>query len=230
MNNKPKSAVLLLGGGIDSTTLLFQLVADKYRVHSLVFDYGQRLGKEVPMAYLNATDRAQMPAKIVRVPLGWCGYNSALVTAHRKTPEDRNVEVIARDRDVPASYVPFRNGIFLAMAVAYGEDNGIAEIYCGGNGLLSGHYPDDTRQFGAAFQKAAEWGTGPNYTPLIHFPNHDVPKAEIVRRGLEIGVEYKHTWSCYNNGHSHCGRCDSCAQRKAALEANGLDIHGGRLG
>jgi 7-cyano-7-deazaguanine synthase len=113
-----------------------------------------------------------------------------------------------------------------AYAVAYGEPRGIETIIGGCNGLLSGNYPDDTAEFGRAFQAAAREGTQPGYYPEIWLPFAHKSKAEVVRIGLQAGVNYGMTWSCYDNGQRHCGICDSCVQRRAAFEPNGLDLEG----
>lgn len=219
------NALLLLSGGIDSTTTLAWLVERGKTVTALVFDYGQTLRKEIAVAYGNAR-RYDTKVTAIHFPMGWMPTRCSILCAHN-TPltVGRSRQQIAQ-QGTPSSYVPFRNGILLACAVAYGECLGIEDIYCGGNGLDSGNYWDDTRHFADAFTSAARIGTSPNYRPQIHYPMADKTKAEVVVWGLELGVEYANTWSCYQDRDSHCGVCDSCVQRRDALLSSGLDIEG----
>lgn len=208
--------VLLLSGGIDSTTVLAELVALGRAPHCLIFDYGQTLVKEVQVARDNAA-RYGAPSAVLRSCLeqlpGDCSLLQGDVSTI-STGRSRN-EIAAAG--TPGSYVPFRNGIFLAYAVAWGESLGVEEIYCGGNGLDSGNYPDDTEDFALAMTVAARVGTSPQYRPTIRFPNARLTKAQVVANGLSLGVDYDKTWSCYKNDAAHCGQCDSCVQRQHAL-------------
>ena len=116
----------------------------------------------------------------------------------------------------------FRNGILLSYAVMFAEVNGINDIYGGFNGLASGQYYDDTLAFIKSFEKAANVGTSPNFKVRIHAPFSTVSKAEIVKIGRKLGIDYeRNTWSCYKNGSTHCGKCDSCKQRERALAQGG---------
>ena len=215
MDNK-KRCVLLLSGGIDSMTLAHQLVHDGYHVHALTMDYGQTLDKEVEVAR-KAADGLELLWRRVDIPLLWVAPACALLQGTATAmPTGRNLQQISQG-GTPPTYVPFRNGIFLALAVAYGEARGIGQIFCGGNGLHSGLYWDDTAQFAQAMTLAATVGTSPAYAPVIRFPFADMDKAAIVGLGRSLGVDYGATWSCYQNGHQHCGQCDSCVQRAAAL-------------
>ena len=132
-------------------------------------------------------------------------------------PVGRSREEILVD-GTPLSYVPFRNGIFLAYAVALGEVEGIENIYAGANGLNSGNYWDDTTAFASKFTAAARTGTSQEYNPTIRFPFARWGKKKIVALGKRLGIDYeKETWSCYVGGKTHCGICDSCVQRMDAL-------------
>lgn len=210
-------AVLLLSGGIDSTTLLYDLVQDGVEVHALTMDYGQTLSKEINTSAQNA-HRVGARWLLVPSPLTWLPTTCSILRGGRRTPIplDRTPEEIADG--TPPTYVPFRNGVFLALAVAYGESLGIDLVYCGGNGLNSGLYWDDTLDFARAFQEAAREGTAPDYQPRIVYPYANKTKREIVQLGDQLGINYQDwTWSCYQNGVQHCGRCDSCQQRIKAL-------------
>jgi len=214
------SKILLLSGGIDSTTLLAKLSAEcrhyGTKLHSLIFDYGQTLIKEVDIARRNAVHYGALPV-IFKVDFTALAPRCALLQGNEDNiPTGRSTDDIAQ-AGTPPTYVPFRNGIFLAYAVAYGEYHGIEDIYCGGNGLHSGNYWDDTAHFALAFTTAAQIGTAPEYGPVIHFPFSTITKQQIVQQGRQLGVDYTLTWSCYLNQQQPCGVCDSCVQRQQAL-------------
>lgn len=206
-------SVLLLSGGIDSTTLLAHLANLDMRPLCLIFDYGQTLRKEVGIAQQNAR-RYGCESRVIDLDLSWtaprCGLFSGAV------PVKRSVNQIAA-AGTPLTYVPFRNGVFLSVAVAYAEGHNLEKIYCGGNGLHSGNYWDDTTEFAAAFQQAARQGTSPYYHPEIIFTFANMPKHMVLEYGRSLGVDYTRTWSCYLNEDQPCGVCDSCVQRKAAF-------------
>lgn len=208
-------AILLLSGGLDSTTVLALLARHQQRVIALTFDYGQLLSGEIAYAVDNAR-RWGAHHRVVTLDLRAVAPESALLNGGRNLPLDRTVAEIDAG-GTPPSYVPFRNGIFLAYAVAFGEARGITDIYCGGNGLASGNYYDDTEQFAGAFQQAADEGTSPTYHPKIRFPLCRVSKAAVVQFATRLHVNLDDTWSCYRNLSVACGRCDSCVERTAAI-------------
>jgi len=209
-----KQAVILLSGGIDSTTLLALLTDRGFKVTAITFDYGQTLKKEVQISQRNA---AAYGAQFIvfNTPLQWTAPKCSLLGSDDKVPTGRSISEI--EDSTPSTYVPFRNGIFLAYAVAWGEGHGVSLIGCGGNGLNSGNYYDDTAKFAKTFEKAAKVGTSPKFKPKIYFPWAKKKKSEIVKVGTKLGVNYDNTWSCYLNGETHCGKCDSCVQRQRAL-------------
>jgi 7-cyano-7-deazaguanine synthase len=217
--------ILLLSGGIDSTTVLADLVhQDKHPV-CLVFDYGQTLQAEIKVAIDNAT-RFGCSSEVVHLDLRKVAPGCALLQEDpTHIPQGRDRETIAA-AGTPPTYVPFRNGIFLAWAVAFGEARGLERIYLGSNGLDSGNYWDDTAEFATAFTHAARMGTSPDYLPRILFPFANFTKAEIVGWGLDLGVDYGLTWSCYMPDTEPCNTCDSCIQRLDAFAANGLNPKG----
>lgn len=218
MQKSKCDAVLLLSGGIDSTTVLEQLTKQGKKVFCLIFDYKQTLSKEIAYAAQNAK-RLKQPYKIISIDLGFAGSKCSLIS---KTKISVNRDFKQIDSSIPTSYVEFRNGILLSYAVMFAEVNGIGEIYGGFNGLASGQYHDDTLPFIKAFEKAANLGTSPAFNVRIRAPFSMMEKAEIVKAGRKIGIDYeKNTWSCYNNGDRHCGKCDSCKQRERALKLGG---------
>lgn len=221
MQNKNYDAILLLSGGIDSTTALHKLTAEGKKVLCLIFDYGQSLIKEVPIAMDNARALGQ-DYKVLKIDLTFSGSQCSLISdnpiSHDKTFQQIN-------EAIPTSYVEFRNGILLSYAVMVAEVHGIHHIYGGFNGLDSGQYYDDTIQFIKAFEAAANAGTNPAFNVEIHAPFSQMKKSDIVKLGLKLGVDYNTTWSCYENGAQHCGTCDSCKQRFRALKEGGFYVH-----
>jgi len=225
-----KTALVLLSGGVDSTTVLRKVRAEGFDVVTVTFDYGQTLSKELSVAASNSDRYGAVIHHEIVIDLGPAAGRCALFkNAKWPLPVDRTPEEI-RAGGTPASYVSFRNGIFFAYLIAMGESLGIADIYAGCNGLLSGNYYDDTEEFAAAFSRAARVGTTPDYSPTIHVPFAATDKSWIVAEGLRLGVDYAKTYSCYRNQTPHCGRCDSCKERAAAFAANGLNLEGEPVG
>lgn len=215
MQKSKCDAVLLLSGGIDSTTVLEMLTKQGKKVFCLIFDYKQSLQKEIAVAAANAK-RLHQPYKIVSIDLGFAGSKCSLIS---RTKISENRSFLEIDAKTPTSYVEFRNGILLSYAVMFAEVNGINAIYGGFNGLASGQYHDDKLEFIQAFEKAANIGTSPDFRVKIFAPFAKMEKFKIVEFGRSIGVDYeKNTWSCYRNGKTHCGKCDSCKQRERALK------------
>lgn len=210
--------VLLLSGGIDSTTALYKYKNEGKNVLCLIFDYGQSLIKEVDIAKNNAI-RLGMDYKIVKIDLSFSDSSCSLISDN-PIATGRSFEQI--DNNVPTSYVEFRNGILLSYAVMLAECHKIPVIAGGFNGLQSGQYYDDTYEFIKAFEKAANAGTSPQYHVQIEAPFSKMEKSEIVKYGMSLGIDYeKYTWSCYKNGESPCNECDSCKQRIRALKDAG---------
>ena len=218
MRKQTYDAVLLLSGGIDSTTMLYKLVEEGKKVFCLIFDYGQSLIKEVDIAKKNA-EKLNQDYKVIKIDLSFSDSRCSLISDN-KISEDRTFEEI--DNEIPTSYVEFRNGILLSYAVMFAECNNINEIYGGFNGLDSGQYYDDTLEFIKAFEKCANAGTKPVYNVSINAPFSTIKKSDIVKIGIKLGINYDDTWSCYNNGEEHCGKCDSCKQRFRALKNGGF--------
>lgn len=222
MHLKNYDAILLLSGGIDSTTALYKLVAQGKKVLCLIFDYGQSLIKEVDVAKKNA-ERLHQDYKVIKIDLSFSGSKCSLISHDTPIATGRTFDQI--DGNIPTSYVEFRNGILLSYAVMVAECNNIGKIYGGFNGLHSGQYYDDTMDFVKAFEVCANKGTKPSFHVEICAPFANVEKSEIVKQGIALGVDYGTTWSCYRNGEEHCGACDSCKQRQRALEIGGYYVH-----
>ena len=207
-----RRAVVLLSGGMDSTTVLAQVLHDDYEVYALSFRYGQRHAAE-----LHAAERilAVMKAVSHRVmPLDLSLFGGSALTDHR-----REVPDAGKIQGIPPTYVPARNLIFLSVAVAWAETIPAWDVFIGANQVDYPGYPDCRGEFLSAFETAAGLGTrsgAESHKINIHAPLLNMTKAEIIRRGASLGVDYALTVSCYRadgNGRA-CGVCDACSYRK----------------
>jgi 7-cyano-7-deazaguanine synthase len=213
-----KSAIVLLSGGLDSATTLYYAKAKGYQVQALLFDYGQRHKKELHCA-VKIARAARCPYKIVKIGLPWKG--SALLDKKMKVPHNRKLDAT----DIPPTYVPARNIIFLSFAASFAEAVGAEKIFIGANAVDYSGYPDCRPDFFAAFSKVLEKGmkTGVEgkkiavETPLVH-----LTKAEIVKLGLKLKVPHGLTWSCYTGLGWVCGQCDSCRLRAKGFAEAGV--------
>jgi 7-cyano-7-deazaguanine synthase len=221
-----RPAVLLLSGGLDSTTLLALASAEGYAIHALTFRYGQRHAHEVDAARRIAERYTVRQHVIADIDLRMFG-GSAL-TSDVPVPKDRLPGEVGAG--VPITYVPARNTIFLSFALAWAEVLEAADIFIGVNALDYSGYPDCRPEFIAAYERMANLATrgGVEGTNTIHIrtPLIDLTKADIIRRGLELGVDYSLTQSCYDPDSSGaaCGHCDACQLRlKGFAEAGAID-------
>ena len=217
-----KKAVVLLSGGLDSATCLAIAKAEGFEVYALSFDYQQRHNSELAAAKRIAESMGVKAHQVLSVDLrSWGG--SALTSDDIDVPENREVD----GKSVPVTYVPARNLIFLSLATAYAEALGARDIFIGVNSVDYSGYPDCRKAFIDAFAEAARLGTcacDENWHFSIHTPLQNWSKAEIILRGIELGVDYSKTVSCYQadeNGRA-CGSCDSCTLRKAGFAAAGV--------
>jgi 7-cyano-7-deazaguanine synthase len=217
-----RSAVVLLSGGLDSATVLAIARREGYEAYALSFRYGQRHTIELDAAERVARAFGVAQHRVAEVDLRWIG-GSAL-TADIAVPKDRPTD--AMGRDVPVTYVPARNALFLTYALAWAEVLGARDLFCGVNALDYSGYPDCRPEFLAAFEEMAARGTragaqGERFR--VHAPLIAMGKAEIIRTGLGLGVDYGMTHSCYDPvGDRACGRCDSCALRRRGFEEAGV--------
>lgn len=222
---KPK-AVVLLSGGLDSTTVLAIARAEGYLPHALSFRYGQRHSVELDRA--REVAQALGAAAHVVVDIDLRRFGGSALTADIAVPKDRPLDEIAHG--IPVTYVPARNTIFLSFALAWAETLGASDIFVGVNALDYSGYPDCRPEYIAAFEAMANLATkaGVEGTQKlkIHAPLIAMSKAQIIRRGLELGVDYAITSSCYDPGPdgAPCGACDSCRLRaKGFAEAGTAD-------
>ncbi|MDG2991738.1 7-cyano-7-deazaguanine synthase QueC [Candidatus Synechococcus calcipolaris G9] len=222
-----KKAVILLSGGLDSTTVLFRAIAAGYSCYALSFDYGQRHRRELMAAQEIAQLGSVVEHQVVRFDLGaWGG--SALTDLAIALPEHRSLETMGQG--IPVTYVPARNTIFLSFALGYAEAIAATEVHIGVNALDYSGYPDCRGDYIEAMQRVYELGTkqGREGRPIqIITPLIDRSKGDIIQLGNELGVPWEKTWSCYSQGVGEnpvraCGVCDSCQLRLAAFAALGL--------
>ncbi len=220
----PKKAVVLLSGGLDSATVLALARAEGYDCHSLSFDYGQRHRYELEAGRIIAERAGVVWHRVIRIDLNAVG-GSAL-TADIAVPKSRNETEMAAD--IPITYVPARNTIFLSYALAWAEVLEAEDIFIGVNAVDYSGYPDCRPEFIEAFEKMANLATRAAVedhrkihirTPLIQ-----MNKAEIIRTGTRLGVDYALTHSCYDPTPENlaCGQCDSCRLRRKGFEAAGI--------
>lgn len=224
-------AVVLLSGGLDSTTALAVARAEGYACHALSFEYGQRHARELASARRVAAALGVAAHLTLRLDLRAIG-GSAL-TADIPVPKARDAEAIGSG--IPVTYVPARNTIFLAHALAWAEVLGAQDIFIGANVLDASGYPDCRPEYIAAFERLANLATQAGVEGRsrfhIHAPLIALSKADIIRRGLALGVDFALTWSCYapEPDGRPCGLCDACLLRqKGFREAGLLDPAGGR--
>jgi 7-cyano-7-deazaguanine synthase len=222
-------AVVLLSGGLDSATVLAMARADGAACYALSFRYGQRHAIELRAAERLARALGAVEHRVVDVDLRWIG-GSAL-TADLAVPKDRPAEELTRE--IPVTYVPARNALFLCYALAWAEVLGARDLYAGMNALDYSGYPDCRPAFLRAFEALARVGTKAGVLGAewrVHAPLIDMSKAEIIRAGVALGVDYALTHSCYDptpgaggpDDVRACGRCDSCAFRRRGFAEAGV--------
>ncbi len=211
-----KKAIVLLSGGLDSTTTLYIARSRGYEAACLIFDYGQRHKREVDAAKKIARS-SRCSFKTVKIELPWKG-SSLLDRAMRLPLDMRNA------KGIPSTYVPARNTIFLSFALSFAEAIGARDIFIGANSIDYSGYPDCRPQYYRAFGAMARLATRCGIegakiriqTPLIR-----LTKSQIIKWGLKLGVPYEATWSCYKGGVEPCGRCDSCILRAKGFKEAG---------
>ncbi|MBQ8065946.1 MAG: 7-cyano-7-deazaguanine synthase QueC [Prevotella sp.] len=214
MTQEKKDSVLILSGGLDSVTLLYD---EQERIAlAISFDYGSNHNaREIAFARLHC-DR--LGIRHVVIPLEFMAqyFKSSLLEGDAAIPEGHY-----EDENMRSTVVPFRNGIMLSIAVGMAESNGLQYVMMANHGGDHTIYPDCTPAFVAAFDAAAHAGTFAGVG--LRSPYTHLTKADIARRGKALGIDYSETWSCYRGGQRHCGRCGTCVERREALAAAGID-------
>jgi len=210
-----KKAIVLLSGGLDSITVLAQAKQQGYQCYALSFDYGQRHNSELNAAKIIAQNYQVEMHKVINLGLGAIG-GSALTDEHIAVPE-------TPQQGIPVTYVPARNTIFLSFALGWAEVLDCHDIFIGVNAVDYSGYPDCRPEFIHAFQELANLATKEGvegHEIKIHAPLIQLTKAEIIKQGIALGVDYKQTVSCYSanlRGHA-CGVCDACRLRRIGFE------------
>ncbi len=224
----PSPAVLLLSGGLDSTTVLAVAQHEGFAVNALTFRYGQRHAKEIEAAKRIARDAGVIQHRVIDIDL--TVFGGSALTASTPVPKDRDLSALSLEaKGIPVTYVPARNTIFLSYALAFAEVIGATDIFIGVNALDYSGYPDCRPEYIRAFEEMANLATRAGVeggrrltirTPLI-----SLTKAAIIKLGKSLGVDYSATTSCYDpaeNGDA-CGRCDACQLRLKGFGEAGLD-------
>jgi 7-cyano-7-deazaguanine synthase len=223
MKGTRRRAVVLLSGGLDSTTCLAVAQRDGFEAHCLSVDYGQRHAGEVARARRLARALGAAGHRVVRVDLASFG-GSALTDRSIAVPKGRTPRRMARE--IPVTYVPARNTVFLALALASAETLGAEDVFIGVNAIDYSGYPDCRPAFLRAFERLARVATKAGVSGgalRIHAPLLRLSKAGIIRLGTSLGVPYHLTQSCYDPVRGRaCGRCDACTLRRKGFAEAGL--------
>ncbi len=219
---RPK-AVVLLSGGVDSATTLAVARSQGFDCHALSFDYGQRHRRELEAARAVAAALGAREHRVVAVDLR--AFGGSALTGEIDVPKGRPRRRIGEG--IPATYVPARNTVFLGLALGYAETIGAADIFIGVNAVDYSGYPDCRPEFIEAFERLANLATKMGVEGRrirVHAPLIALTRREIVRRGVELGVDYGLTWSCYDPAPDGrpCSRCDACVLRAEGFAAAGV--------
>ena len=214
-------AVVLLSGGLDSYTAAALAKADGFRLCALTIRYGQRHGCEIEAARAVAA-RLEV-SRHIELDVNLSAFGGSSLTTDRPVPKDRPID----PTEIPSTYVPARNTVFLALALGWAEVLGARDIFIGVNALDYSGYPDCRPEFIAAFEQLASLATASGVQGTrfrVHAPLQTLSKADIIRKGVELGLDYGLTHSCYDPGPQGrpCHRCDSCTLRAAGFAQAGV--------
>lgn len=217
-----KKAIVLLSGGLDSSTALYVARSQGFgELYALTFEYGQKHNREIDCARTLAQKAGVKEHKIVRLLLNQWGGSS--LTDEQMEIGDGNTE----RTDIPDTYVPARNMVFLSVAASYADALGVTDIFIGVSETDYSGYVDCREEFIRAMEEAVNLGTilgaEKKQRITIHAPFLHMTKAEEIRLGTSLGVDFAQTWSCYRGGEKPCGSCDSCLLRARAFRQAGID-------
>jgi 7-cyano-7-deazaguanine synthase len=216
---------VLVSGGLDSATCAAIAKSDRFEIYAISFRYGQR--HECELAAAERVARAVDARQRIVVDVDLKQFGGSALTGDMAVPKGRSVEEMGDD--VPATYVPARNTVFLSLALAWSETLGVGDIYIGVNALDYSGYPDCRPEYIEAFERMANLATKAavqgKQPVTIHTPLINLTKAQIIRRGLDLGVDYGITTSCYDPSPdgAACGQCDACLLRLRGFAENGIE-------
>ncbi len=220
-----KAAVVLLSGGVDSATSLAMARHEGFACHAITFDYGQRHRFELEAARRVAESMGV--GRHVTIPFDLRAIGGSALTDDIPVPRDQDPETMAGQ--IPSTYVPARNTIFLSFALGWAEVLGAFDLYIGANAIDYSGYPDCRPEYIAAYERLANLATRAGVTGEgrfhIHAPLIEMSKADILRTGVRLGVDYALTTSCYDpaDDGAACGRCDACILRRNGFEEAGIE-------
>jgi 7-cyano-7-deazaguanine synthase len=217
-----RDAVVLLSGGLDSYTAAAIAKGDGFRLFALTIRYGQRHARELDAA--RDVARALEVARHIEIDVDLSAFGGSSLTSGDPVPKDRPIET----NEIPSTYVPARNTVFLSLALGWAEVLNARDVFIGVNAVDYSGYPDCRPQFIAAFEQLASLATAQGVQGAhfhVHAPLQHLTKAAIIRKGLELGLDYGLTHSCYDPGPDGrpCRRCDSCALRAAGFAQAGVE-------
>ena len=209
-----KDSVIIISGGMDSTTLLYDM---KERIAlGISFDYGSNHNeREIGFAKLHC-DRLGIRHIVIRLGFMHDYFKSSLLSGADAIPEGHYA-----DENMRSTVVPFRNGIMLSIAAGIAESEGLKYVMMANHGGDHTIYPDCRPEFVSAMSAATKAGTYPGIEILAPYTN--LTKTDIARRGKQLGIDYAETWSCYKGGECHCGKCGTCVERREALRDAGIE-------
>ncbi|MFA6216985.1 MAG: 7-cyano-7-deazaguanine synthase QueC [Candidatus Omnitrophota bacterium] len=217
-----KRAIVLLSGGLDSATTLYYAKRNGFDPYCLVFDYGQRHQREITAA--RGIARAlNAPLEKIKIAFPWKG--SSLLDKSKSLPQRSNLKPLL-GADIPSTYVPARNIIFLSFALSYAEVVQAEAVFIGAHAQDYSGYPDCRPEFYRAFDTVIKTGTKAGvegHTIKVITPLINKTKSEIIKLGFSLGVPFERTWSCYHGGKRPCGKCDSCYYRGKGFVEAGLE-------
>lgn len=218
-----QKAIVLLSGGLDSAVAAAVARSKGFGLHALTIDYGQKHSRELIAARSIAERLGALEHKVLRVDIGQFG-TSALTDSRIEVPASRKPKEIGRD--IPVTYVPARNTVLLSLGLSWAEAIDADAVFIGAHSLDYSGYPDCRPEFIEAFQRVSALGTKRGIdgrAVAIEAPLLRKGKAEIIRLGMDLGVPFELTWSCYAGTEKACGVCDSCSIRLMAFKEVGID-------
>lgn len=218
-----KSAVILLSGGLDSTALLFHLKEEVKpdSILALSFDYGQKHSRELDAAKWQASAACVASHAVVNISSMKALLSHGCALTDDNIPVPKLSEIDESDRDQPSTYVPNRNMVLLSLAAAHAEANSSADVFYGAQTQDEYGYWDCTPRFIERINKVLSLNRREPVT--IHAPFMAMSKAQVLQRGMELGVDYSRTWSCYRGAAAPCGTCPTCVERGNAFAELGID-------